>query len=41
MVNEEIQVFVMGYNRDKLDLKPEVWLCTYPLPYEKIRLVLE
>jgi hypothetical protein len=41
MVHEEIQVFVMGYNRDKLDLKPEVWLCTYPPPYEKIRLVLE
>jgi hypothetical protein len=41
MVNEEIQVYVMGYNRDQPDLKPEVWLCTYPPPYEKIRLVLE
>lgn len=32
---KKIEVFVMGYNADKLNFKPEVWLTAYPVPYQE------
>lgn len=33
-IGKEIEVFVMGYDNENLDFKPEVWISTYPFPYE-------
>jgi hypothetical protein len=30
----------MAYDKEKLDLKPEVWISANPIPFEKIELVL-
>jgi len=45
-VNEEyigktIEVYVFGYDKDNLDLEPELWITAYPYPWEKKKLVLE
>lgn len=37
---KEIEVFVMGYDKENLDLKPEVWISAYPAPYKKVKLEL-
>ncbi|MBN1387818.1 MAG: hypothetical protein JW965_05180, partial [Bacteroidales bacterium] len=36
-----IEVYVFGYDKDNLDLEPELWITAYPYPWEKIKLVLE
>lgn len=36
-----IEVYVFGYDKDNLDLEPELWITAYPYPWEKINLVLE
>jgi len=33
-IGKEIEVFVMGYDNENLDLNPEVWISSYPFPYE-------
>lgn len=35
MKGKQIEAFVLGYEPDKLDLKPEVWITAYPIPYEE------
>ncbi|CDD90703.1 putative uncharacterized protein [Tannerella sp. CAG:51] len=35
MEGKQIEVFVLGYESDKLNLKPEVWITAYPIPYEE------
>jgi hypothetical protein len=36
-----IEVFVMGFDEDHLDFRPEVRITANPVPYRKINLVLE
>ena len=40
MKDKEIEVYVLGYEKDKSNLKPEVWISAYPVPYEEKKLVL-
>ena len=39
-VGKEIEVFVMGYDKENLDLQPEVWISAYPQPFKSIKLEL-
>lgn len=39
-INKPIEVYIMGFDRDNLDLEPEVWISANPIPYEKVNLVL-
>ena len=41
MIGKSIEVYVLGMNRDAKELKPEVWLTAYPIPYVEKKLVLE
>ena len=41
MIGKSIEVYVLGMNRDAKELKPEVWLTAYPIPYVEKELVLE
>ena len=41
MAGKEIEAFVIGFNKDKLDLHPEVYITAYPIPFMKQTLVLE
>ncbi len=38
---KNIEVFVFGYDRENLDFKSELWISVYPLPWKRIKLVLE
>ncbi|MBB3699315.1 hypothetical protein KMW28_25660 [Flammeovirga yaeyamensis] len=40
MLGKKIEAFVLAFDKEKLDLKPEVWISAYPIPFEKKRLVL-
>jgi hypothetical protein len=40
-VGKPIEVFVLGFDEGHLDFKPEVWIAAYPVPFQKVRLVLE
>lgn len=39
-VGKEIEVFVMGYDKDNLELQPEVWITAYPQPFKSMKLEL-
>jgi hypothetical protein len=41
MKNKKIEVFVMGYDKDNLDFKPEVWISAYPVPYKEKRMIIQ
>ncbi len=41
MIGKEIDVFVMGYDKDNLNFNPELWITAYPHPWEKIKLTLD
>jgi hypothetical protein len=41
MTGKRAKVFVLGMNKDAGELKPEVWITAYPLPYAERELVLE
>jgi hypothetical protein len=40
-VGKNIEVFVLGYDEENLNYNPELWISTYPYPWEKVKLVLE
>jgi len=40
MIGKTIEVVVLGLNREIPDLQPEVWITSYPIPFEKKELVL-
>ncbi|MEX2569007.1 MAG: hypothetical protein WD431_23900, partial [Cyclobacteriaceae bacterium] len=40
-IGKVIEVFVLGYDKEYLDFKPELWISAYPYPWEKVKLVLE
>lgn len=35
MKGKTIEIYVMGYEKDKLELSPEAWISAYPIPYKK------
>lgn len=39
-VEKPIEVYVLGFDVEHLDFKPEVWIAAYPVPYEKVTLKL-
>jgi hypothetical protein len=39
-IGKNIEVFVMGYDKENLTYKPDLWITAYPQPMEKIKLVL-
>jgi hypothetical protein len=41
MVGKKLEVYCIAYDDKQLDINPDVWITTYPLPYERHRLVLE
>jgi hypothetical protein len=41
MTGKEIEAFVLGFNKEKSDLHPEVYITAYPIPFAKQTLVLE
>ena len=41
MIGKEIETFVLGFDKDHLDIKPEVYITAYPIPMKKIELVLQ
>ncbi len=40
-IGKEIEIYVLGYDKQKLDLKPEVWLWTDDTPYQKRRMIIQ
>jgi hypothetical protein len=40
MAGKKIEVFVMAYDKENVDLKPEVYISSNPIPFEKIKLTL-
>ncbi len=41
MAGKKIEVFVLGLNGEHLDLKPEIYITAYPVPFKKKLLILE
>ena len=41
MVGKTLDAVVLGLNKEITDLKPEVWITTYPIPYKKRELMLK
>ncbi len=39
-VGKNIEVFVIAYQEDNIELSPEIWISANPIPYEKLKLVL-
>ena len=37
---KNIEVYVLGFDKENLDFKPDLWISAYPYPWEKIKLVL-
>jgi len=37
---KNIEVFILGYDKENLDISPELWITAYPYPWEKVKLVL-
>ena len=37
---KEIEIYVLGYDKENLNFNSELWLTAYPFPWEKIKLVL-
>ena len=41
MVGQNIEIVVLAFNSDAVDLSPSAWITAYPIPYEQKELVLE
>ncbi len=35
MIGKEIEVFVMGYDKENTNIKPEVWISANPTPFKE------
>jgi hypothetical protein len=40
MKGKKIEAFVMAFNEELSDLKPEIWISAYPIPFEEKTLIL-
>lgn len=38
---KEIEVFIIGFEKDFEDFNPEVWIHAYPVPFERVRIRME
>lgn len=41
MKGKMIEAYVLGLQDGKLDLKPEVWVTAYPIPFESKNLIIQ
>jgi hypothetical protein len=41
MTDKKIEVFVMAYDKDNTDVRPEVWISAYPVPYMEKQMIIE
>ena len=41
IIGKEIEAFVLGFNKSQIDLKPEVYITAYPIPFRKKLLILK
>lgn len=41
MINKNIDVYVLAYNKEKINFKPIVWVSAYPVPFREKLLILE
>lgn len=41
MINKKIEVFVMAYDKENTDIRPEVWISAYPVPYMEKQMIIE
>jgi len=41
MIGKEIETFMPGFDKNHMDIKPEVYITAYPIPMKKIELVLQ
>ena len=41
MKGKTIKAYVLGLQDGKLDLKPEVWVTAYPIPFEAKNLIIQ
>lgn len=41
VVGKSVEVFVMGYDNEKLDFKPEVWISSYPIPFKEKTMIIQ
>jgi len=41
MIGKKIEVFVLGFDKNHIDLTPEIYVTAYPIPYKKKLLVLK
>ena len=41
MAGTTIEVVVVGMNKEMLDFKPEAWITSYPVPFERRELILK
>ena len=39
-VGKEIEVFILGFEEEFHEFKPEVWIHAYPVPFEKVKIKL-
>ena len=39
-IGKKMEIYVLGYDKENLNFKPELWISAYPYPWEKIRLSL-
>ena len=41
MTGKTVEVVVLGLNSELTDLHPEVWITSYPIPFEEKELILK
>ena len=41
MIGKEFEAFVLGFDKDHLDIKPDVYITAFPSPYKKKTMVIE
>ena len=41
MKNKKIEVFVMAYDKENLNINPEVWISAYPIPFERKHITIK
>jgi hypothetical protein len=41
MIGKDIEIFVLAFDKEKVDLHPEVYISAYPIPFQKMNLVIQ
>ena len=40
MKGKTVEVYVMGYDKEHLDIRPGVWISAYPVPYKEKKMII-